>query len=212
LESNSKADELTQTILCIIGEKNPQNVQELVVFVHERGLWSDKNVITTIMKLQAESRIRLKDHSLFVPINFSFYMSSNQVLWYWATIAISLSTLVFAFLIGEDFYPWSYIRNVLGLIFVLWLPGYTFARAFFPTNVPKTETSTNLIRVDRIALSIIMSMALVALIGLVLNFTPWGIQIITIMLSLLAFSLVFATIAVVREYSLIKNTKMKQML
>ena len=162
------------------------------------------------MKLQAESRIRLNDPSLFVPLNFSFYMSSNQALWYWATIATSLFTLVFAFLIGEDFYPWSYIRNVLGLIFVLWLPGYTFVRAFFPVNVPKTETSTNLIRVDRIALSIIMSMALVALIGLVLNFTPWGIRIITIMVSLLVFSLVFATVAVVREYRFIKNTKMKQ--
>jgi uncharacterized membrane protein len=42
-----------------------------------------------------------------------------------------------------------------------------------------------------------------------LNFTPWGIQIITILLSLLAFSLVFATFAVIREYRLIKNTKMK---
>ena len=57
-----------------------------------------------------------------------------------------------------------------------------------------------------------MSMALVALIGLVLNFTPWGIRIITIIVSLLAFSLVFATVAVVREFSLIKNTKIKQIL
>jgi hypothetical protein len=212
LESNSKTDELAQTILCIIGEKNPQNVQEIVAFVQKRGLWSDKDVIAAIMKLQAESRIRLDNPSLFVPLNFSFYISRNKTLWYWATIAISLLTLVFAFLISEGFYPWSYIRNVLGLIYVLWLPGYTFVRAFFPVNVPKTETSTNLMRVDRIALSIIMSMALVALIGLVLNFTPWGIHIITIMLSLLVFSLVFATAAVVREYSFIKNTKMKEML
>jgi len=209
LESNSKIDELTKTILSIVAEKNPQNVQELVAFVQKRGLWSDKYVIATITKLQAESRIKLNNPSLFVPFDFSFYMSSNQVLWYWATIAVSLFTLVFAFLIGENFYPWSYIRNVLGLIFVLWLPGYTFVRAFFPVNVPKTETSTNLISIDRIALSIVMSMALVALIGLVLNFTPWGIQIITILLSLLAFSLVFATFAVIREYRLIKNTKMK---
>jgi hypothetical protein len=212
LESNSKTDELTQTILCIIGEKDPQNVQELVAFVQKRGIWSDKDVIATIMKMQAESRIRLNIPSLFVPFDFSSYMSSNQAFWFWATFAVSLFTMVFAFLIGEDFYPWSYIRNVLGLIFVLWLPGYTFVRAFFPANVPKTETSTNLIRIDRIALSIIMSMALVALIGLVLNFTPLGIQIIAIMLSLLAFSLVFASVAVVREYRFIKNMKIKQML
>jgi len=200
LESNSKIDELTQTILCIVAEKNPQNVQELAAFVQKRGLWSDKDVIATITKLQAESRIRLNNPSLFVPFDFSFYMSSNKAFWYWATIAISLFTVMFAFLIGENFYPWSYIRNVLGLIFVLWMPGYTFMKALFPVNAPKTETSTNLSRIDRIALSIIMSMALVALIGLVLNFTPWGINMITIILSLLAFSLVFSNVAVVREY------------
>jgi hypothetical protein len=201
-KSNSKTDELTQTILCIIGEKNPQNVQELVAFVQKRGLWSDKDIVATIMKLQAESRIGLNDPSLFVPLNFSLYMSSYQALWYWATIATSLFTLVFAFLIGEDFYPWSYIRNVLGLIFVLWLPGYTFVRAFFPVNAPKTETSSNLRYIDRIALSVIMSMALFALIGLALNFTSWGINIVTIILSLLTFNLISATAAVIREYTL----------
>ena len=212
MDSNSKTDQLTQTILRIVDEKNPQTVNEVVSFVQEKGLWSGEEIVVTIIKLQAESKIRLSSPSLPVHLNLLSYVQSNQALWYRATIAISIFTIVSAFLIREDFYPWNYIRNVLGLIFVLWLPGYTFTKALFPANAPKTETSTNLSRVDRIALSIIMSMALVALIGSVLNFTPWGINIITIILSLLAFSLVFATAGFVREYTFRGKEQRLQML
>ena len=212
MDSNSTTDELTQTILRMVDEKSPQTVQELVAFVQEKGVWADKEVVDIVIKLQSESKIRLNSSSFAVSLNLLSYMQSNQALWYRATVIVSILTLVFAFLISENFYPWSYIRNVLGLIFVLWLPGYTFIQLLFPVNAPKTETSTNLSRVDRIALSIIMSMALVALIGSVLNFTPFGINIITIILSLLVFSLVSATAAVIREYSFVEKGKRQQML
>jgi uncharacterized membrane protein len=172
--------------------------------VQQKGTWSVEEVVAAVMKLQAESKIRLENPSLPAP-SLTSYMRSPQALWYWATVAISILTMAFAFLINENLYPWSYIRNVLGLIFVLWLPGYTFIKALFPVNAPKTETSTSLRFVERIALSIIMSIALGALIGLFLNFTPWGINLTTIVFSLLAFSLVFSTVALVREYNFAKK-------
>jgi hypothetical protein len=211
LDNNSTTDELTQTILRIADEKSPQTVQELVTLVQEKRGWSNKEVVDVVMKLRSESQIRLSSPSLPIPSNLLSYMQSNQTLWYRLTVVVSIFAMVFAFLISETFYPWSYIRNVLGLIFVLWLPGYTFIQFLFPVNAPKTETSTNLSRVDRIALSIIMSMALVALIGSVLNFTPWGINIVTIILSLLVFSLVSATAAIIREYSFVEKGKRQQM-
>lgn len=211
MDNNSTTDELTQTILRIADEKSPQTVQELVTLVQEKRGWSNKEVVDVVMKLRSESQIRLSSPSLPIPSNLLSYMQSNQTLWYRLTVVVSIFAMVFAFLISETFYPWSYIRNVLGLIFVLWLPGYTFIQFLFPVNAPKTETSTNLSRVDRIALSIIMSMALVALIGSVLNFTPWGINIVTIILSLLVFSLVSATAAIIREYSFVEKGKRQQM-
>jgi uncharacterized membrane protein len=45
-----------------------------------------------------------------------------------------------------------------------------------------------------------MSIALVPIVGLILNYTPWGIRLTPITISLLALTLVFATMAVVREY------------
>lgn len=202
MASDSKTDKLTQTILIIVDEKRPETVIDLVAFVKEKGLWSDKEIVDTVMKLHFESKIRLSSPFLPVPLTPSSYFKSNQALWYWTTVAISIFTVVFVLLITEGSYPWSYIRNILGLIFILWLPGYTLIKMLFPVHAPKTETSSNLRYIDRIALSVIMSMALFALIGLVLNFTSWGINIVTIILSLLTFSLISATTAAKREYTL----------
>jgi uncharacterized membrane protein len=98
----------------------------------------------------------------------------------------------------EDAYPIVYARSALGIIFVLFLPGYTFIKALFPTKVPIKTSSENLDTIERIALSLGMSIALVPIIGLILNYTPWGIRLMPITLSLLALTIIFATAAVLR--------------
>jgi uncharacterized membrane protein len=200
LESNSKANELTQIILCIVDEKSPQTVQELMDFVQEKGQWSNKEIIANIMKLQAESKIRLNGSSLPVSLRLVVFLGTNQALWYWATVAIAVISMVLAVFIREGFYPWVYLKIVFGLIFVLWLPGYTFLKVLFPVNKSINVLSTSLSNVEQIALSVIVSIALLALIGLILNFSPWGLNLTSIVLSLFTFSLVFATAGVVREY------------
>ena len=54
--------------------------------------------------------------------------------------------------------------------------------------------------IERVALGFGMSLALVPIVGLILNYTPWGIRLTPITLSLLALTVVFATAAVLREY------------
>ena len=50
-------------------------------------------------------------------------------------------------------------------------------------------------------MSIGLSLALVPLAGLLLNYSPWGIRVVPVTLSLLALTLVFAVAAVMRDYS-----------
>jgi uncharacterized membrane protein len=45
-----------------------------------------------------------------------------------------------------------------------------------------------------------MSLALTPIVGLILNYTPWGIRLTPIVLSLLALTIVFATAAIIREH------------
>jgi uncharacterized membrane protein len=200
LSSNYKTDKLSESIVHIAEDKNPQTVRELIALLQENVFWSQKEILDAVLKLQSDGKLRLVSSSLPVSLRFVTYLKTNPALWYWGTVTVAIMSIMFVVLIKEDFYPWLYFRNIFGLIFVLWLPGYTFLKVLFPANVSITEFSTNLSNVERIGLSVIMSLALTAIIGLLLNFLPWGINLTTIVLSLLTFSLVFATVAVVREY------------
>jgi uncharacterized membrane protein len=60
--------------------------------------------------------------------------------------------------------------------------------------------SEELDNIERAALSIGMSLALVPITGLLLNYTPWGIRTTPITLSLLPLTTAFAVAAIIREY------------
>lgn len=60
-------------------------------------------------------------------------------------------------------------------------------------------SAKNLDIVERIGLSIGMSIALVCLDAFLLNFTPWRITLLPLVLSLSLLIVIFATIAVLRE-------------
>jgi uncharacterized membrane protein len=106
-----------------------------------------------------------------------------------------------------DFYPWIYARNIFGVIFVLFLPGYALIKALFPVNMPIKTSAENLETLERFALSIVMSIALVAIVGLLLNYSPWGIKLDAMVLSLLAVTLIFATAALVRGIQVSKPNR-----
>lgn len=74
------------------------------------------------------------------------------------------------------------LRVALGLPFVLFFPGYTLIAALFPGR-------EDLDGIERVALSFGLSIAVVPLIGLILNYTPWGIRLYPILISLMFFIL-----------------------
>lgn len=135
------------------------------------------------------------------------YLKTPKAFWYWLTVAATFATAISVFTIPEKAYPMAIIRNVLGTIFILWLPGYTLIKTLFPTTLPTKPNDKELEIIERIALSIGMSIALVPMIGLLLYYTPWGINLLPIMLSLSALTLAFATAALFKEY---RETKKQQ--
>lgn len=199
MNNGSTDGELTKTIIHIMYDKKPQTVRQLINLTKVNVPQSEEDILTAILKLQDEGKIRFDNHSLSVSVKLSTYLKTSQALWYWTTVALSITTIVLVFFVGEDFYPWSYFRNVIGVIFVIWLPGYAFLKALFPAHLP-LQASRNLGNVERIALSVIMSLALIPIFGLILNYSPWGIRLAPLVLTLLVFTLVFATAALIREY------------
>jgi uncharacterized membrane protein len=83
------------------------------------------------------------------------------------------------------------LRTVLGIPMVLFFPGYVLIAALFPKK-------HDLGGVERVALSFGLSIAVVPLLGLLLNFT-FGIRLIPIILLLSSYTIVLAIIAAYRR-------------
>jgi uncharacterized membrane protein len=154
----------------------------------------------SVLKLQTEGVIKFENQA-FRPSSLATYLRNGQAIWYWLTIVAEAITVVLAFTIPENFFPWIYMRNIFGLVSVLFITGYAFIRAFLPVSMPVKTSSENLDMLERIVLSIVTSIAITSLIGLLLNFSPWGIRLTPMLLSIVLFTLIFATVAVIREYN-----------
>jgi len=178
--------------LKIIKEYSPETVEKLIELVQKKCRRSRKEIVDRVMYLQRLGKITLTEPTSLSPFTLKTFVFSNQAYWYWITLAVSAITVVLVFAVAENLYPIVYIRYVFGLVFILWFPGYTFVKALFPRK--------GLDSVERISLSIGMSLAIVIIVGFLLNYTPWGITVTSITLSFLAFTTVFATVAMIREY------------
>lgn len=108
-----------------------------------------------------------------------------------AAILMALATLVFTLTPLADL-P---VRIPLGLLMVLFAPGYSFIAALFPEK-------DDLDGIERLALSFGLSIAVVPLIGLGLNYTPWGIRLTPMVISLAIFTIAMSAVAHVRRMSL----------
>ena len=87
------------------------------------------------------------------------------------------------------------LRIGLGLPFVIFFPGYTLLSALFPKR-------DDLSGIERVALSFGLSIAVVPLIGLILNYTPWGIKLYPIFISITLFIIVTSTVGLYRQRKL----------
>jgi uncharacterized membrane protein len=86
------------------------------------------------------------------------------------------------------------IRIIIALPMILFIPGYLVVFALFPSK--KTEKGID--DVERIALSLGLSIAIVPLIGLILNYTVWGIKLLPIVFSLVLLIFIVGGIAIYR--------------
>lgn len=84
-------------------------------------------------------------------------------------------------------FPSNVLRIVLGLPFLLFFPGYTLSSALFPRR-------TDLDGLGRVALSFGLSIAVVTLVGLVLNYA-WEIEIYPMLVSLAVVILSMSAVA-----------------
>jgi uncharacterized membrane protein len=91
-------------------------------------------------------------------------------------------------------------RVILGLPFLLFFPGYSLLLALFPR---RERIGT----FERMALSFGMSVVIVPLIGLLLNYTSWGIRLEPILFSVAFFTLVMSIIGGIKSARLAESER-----
>ncbi len=89
----------------------------------------------------------------------------------------------------------TFLRILFGVPLILFIPGYALIAALFP-GIKDIDG------IERVALSFGLSIAIVPLIGLALNYTPWGIRLDPIVTCLAIFTLCMCLIAQYRRTQL----------
>jgi uncharacterized membrane protein len=101
---------------------------------------------------------------------------------------ILINILSILFILIVTFFGSNVLRIILSVPFIFFFPGYTTIALILPKR-------NSLSFIERITLSIALSLAVVTLIGLSLSFSPWGISIYPIMVSITIFIIISSAIA-----------------
>ena len=175
-------------------EKNASaSVQELhdALTVRNPSL-TQVEVTDLVHRLAEQDKVNLED---VPPVSKSlreYLRLWERNLWLYVVLAISFATLLVIYAVPSEL-PFVALRWVLGSVFVLFIPGYVTVEALFPKG-------RELDSIERFALSVGLSLALVPLVGLLLNYTPWGIRLTPIVISLTILTVGLAMIALARQY------------
>lgn len=89
--------------------------------------------------------------------------------------------------------PWlGNLRVALALLVLFFIPGYACTSALFPQRSEITLS-------ERTALSLVLSVALVPVVAVVLNYTPWGVRPTPVFLTLLVIMVLASLLAAQRR-------------
>ncbi|MCO8256351.1 DUF1616 domain-containing protein [Haladaptatus sp. AB618] len=108
-------------------------------------------------------------------------------------------------LAGRGF--WTLARWGIGFCFLFFLPGYAVIAALFPESAGSDEDSSDGIiprridGVERFVLSTAASLAVVPLIGYLVSYSPWGLDVVPALVSIGGFTVGCAIVAAIRRRS-----------
>jgi uncharacterized membrane protein len=192
LANNLNIAKLRAIVVKINSEKKPLTIKELVGRARETTKASEDEILRCVLNLRAEGVIRLEDKPS------AEKSAKENTCGLKITIVIGVIAALTTFAIPESMYPWAYIRNFVGIVFVLFLPGYAFVKVFLEQNFTIDKASKDIEAIEQIALSIGSSIALVSLVGLLLYYSPWGLNLETSVLTISAITLSLGAVGIIR--------------
>ena len=184
-------DSLAESVLRF-SEANPGiDVADLVTQVSVNENVRFEKVARSLHSLWEGGRIQLNDTS--PPDGVVGYLFSHYSVWFWLVCAALISSLASIYLFPA-WAPFSYIRIALGFISSLYLPGAALIEVLYPKEEDLEE-------LERFAVSVGVSVAVTPLVGFLLNYTPWGIRLDPIVISITGLTMILGLFAVWRKFT-----------
>jgi hypothetical protein len=197
---SSKIDKrrLEERIIGLLHERHSMNVKDMVEVLQgiDKSL-AIADIYDAVEVLKQENLVIARYRPLLNQYSFYTYITRNYAsLPFWSVVAITALLLV-SFYLSPSSGPWSMIRFIAGGTFILIIPGFSILQLLLPAK--------DISNLERFALSMGLSLALVPLIGLLFAYTPLGIRLypVVIFLSLLSNSL--SAIGTYRKFRISKN-------
>lgn len=176
--------------------RHPKTVGELAQMVKAGTAVEEGLFVYELKAMVREGVIELGEPAYELRSVAGYMFTITLSGWFWAVFGLAVAA-VLSVVFVPDIFPINIIRWLLGSVFVLYLPGNTLIHVLFPRQ-------EILDRLDRFILSMGLSLAVVPLVGLVLNYLPWGISFAPITVSLTIFVTFFALLAVGRRYRILR--------
>ncbi|GBC72899.1 hypothetical protein HRbin04_00294 [archaeon HR04] len=199
LKIEERDDMLEQLVLYAVRNNNCSKVKDIVDLLMSNDLIKTRlsspssstidDILDAVRRLAHKKAIMLYNSSI---TSFKDYLKNMYLsMTLWITAIVTAVTILTIYVL-PDAIPWSIVRIVVGGAFVLFIPGYALVQLLFPSREMDV--------IERVALSIGLSLAVVPLTGFLLNYSPWGIRLDPIVASVSALSIILAFASVYRAY------------
>ena len=190
--------DLVKSIVKYIRDQERKEVTPSITSIVENMVssgYSIRDVLRAISKMEENGIVDLVE---IAPRDFKEYLRSPYSLDLWFVLLATLGTVLIVLVFGITQYPLVTIRYVLGTVFVLFIPGFSLIQCLYYRREDLDD-------LERLALSIGLSLALVPLVGLVLNYTPFGIRLLPVTISLSILSIILIVCGTIRRYRYLRT-------
>ncbi len=186
-----QAEEKVGSIEDLVLHKTSQGGIELSKLVAELEGdlgYSRDRILRRLMEMKDSKKFRMVEKRPYSSL--VSYCFSPMSLWFWGAALAAIASLLLVF-VSSGFA--LYLRYVFGGLIILFLPGYSLVELLYAKKQELEDLT-------RIALSIGLSLAIVPLVGLVLNYTPFGIRLYPVSVSLVALTIIFLIGSIRRKH------------
>ena len=159
-------------------------------------------VLRQMRILQNEGKVMISEPETYASLGS--YLFSPLSNWFWLAIIATILSLLMT-LASSGFV--LYLRYFFGTLLILFLPGYSLLELLYARRIKEEPEEESAFTLARIALSVGLSLVIVPSVALILNYTSFGITVVSLSLVLASLTFLFLIVGANRKHAQYRLTR-----